>query len=303
MLKAGFTFQHRKGQMNGLLCAGIEASFLRTDSGFQLDVSPARAFICSRNHRKGRMTGEFSAGTGFIQWEYSRTSRPLRSQTVPGWRCPSPSCVTGQTPSHCHWPECPGVSTQPFSTGAVNGESRTAGGPVQPAPAQQPSSRIFTDGCHLQAVTAGDAGPGIFPVTSVLARRLPPAFFRPEQRPAAVRKIRTTCVSPCASPVRLLTLRRHPVDNIAVAAACLRVPLLHHHPRSGTYPADNGSGCPARPVTGQSWSPPCVRARPVFSAHCEASLSGMALFPYPMTCAALFSRLSRWPQILQPAGS
>ncbi|PDU98089.1 hypothetical protein DBZ47_25930 (plasmid) [Escherichia coli] len=90
----------------------------------------------------------------------------------------------------------------------------------------------------MQAVTAGDAESGNFPCHPQSLAVCHRHFFRPEQRPAAVQggnthHLRFALRIPQGQAV---TLRCHPVYHIAVMTACLRVPLLHHHPRSVHIP-------------------------------------------------------------------
>ncbi len=86
-----------------------------------------------------------------------------------------------------------------------------AGRPVQPA-RHNNRHRIFTDGCHLQAVTAETRSPGIFPVT--LSRSPSATAFFPAGTATSC------CPEKKYAPPRFtlripqgqaVTLRRHPV--------------------------------------------------------------------------------------------
>ncbi len=185
-----------------------------TDSRFQRCLT-ARVFICSETTVKDGWRASFSQ-YGF---------HPVRNTAGHHDHC-GPDVQGGIV--HCHLcdggknrrtalTECPGVSTQPFSSfSAVNVNRSQAGWPVQPVPAQQPSS-VLTDGRHLQAVTAGDAESGIFPVT---LRRSPSATGIFSGRNATSccpeKKYAPPAFRPAHPQGQAVTLRRHPVYHIAV---------------------------------------------------------------------------------------
>nr|QIQ16936.1 hypothetical protein CBLFMBDD_00145 [Escherichia coli] len=213
--------------MNSLLCRRVKPGFCRLIA-VSSNVSPARAFICSETTVKEGWRASFSAVRVSSSEEYSRTSRPLR---------PDQGGVV-----HCHLCDggknlrtvadgMPGRSTQPFSSfSAMNGESLTGreAGSARPGTTTVIASSLTDAPAGGHRRRRGVREFSLSPQSLAVCHR---HFFRPEQRPAAVQGGNTHHLRFILRiPQGQAVLRRHPVDNIAVMTACLRVPLLHHHP-------------------------------------------------------------------------
>ncbi|VCY53675.1 hypothetical protein BANRA_05430 [Escherichia coli] len=193
MLKAVY-FPAQEGGMNGLLCRRGPA-FCRLIA-VSSNVSPARAFICSETTVKDGWRASFSAVRVSSSEEPDITT--AAGQTVQGGVVHCHLCDGGKH-RRTVTDGMPGRFPQPFSSfSAVNGESATGGWPVQPA-RHNNRHRIFTDGCHLQAVTAGDAESGNFPCHPQSLAVCHRHFSGRNSDQLLSGEIRTTCVSPCAS--------------------------------------------------------------------------------------------------------
>ncbi|CNU00794.1 Uncharacterised protein [Salmonella enterica subsp. enterica serovar Bovismorbificans] len=132
--------------------------------------------------------------------EYSRTSRPLRARPF-RVALSIAICVTEAKTFALSLTECPGVSTQPFSSfSAVNGESPTGreAGSALPGTVTVITPSFTADTCSRSPPET--RSPGIFPVT---IRRSPSAtgIFsgRKSDQLLSRAEIRTICVPPCAS--------------------------------------------------------------------------------------------------------
>ncbi len=139
-LKANFYFPPQEGPDEWPVVPACECRLLVTDGGFQRCLTGTRLY-CSETTVKDGWRASFSAVRVY----------PVRNTAGHHDRCgPDRSGWV----VHCHLCDggknlrtvtdgIPGVSTQPLSSfSAVNGESAKAGRPVQPAPAQQPSSHL-----------------------------------------------------------------------------------------------------------------------------------------------------------------
>ncbi len=123
-----------------------------------------------------RWRASFSAVRGSSSEEYSRTSRPLRARPF-RVALSIAICVTEAKTVALSLTECPGISTQPFSSfSAVNGESATGrvAGSARPGTTTVIASSLTDATCRRSPPET--RSPGIFLSPSV-ARRLPPAFF------------------------------------------------------------------------------------------------------------------------------
>ncbi|SJE43148.1 Uncharacterised protein [Shigella sonnei] len=181
-------------------CAGVCSPAFCRLIAVSSDVSPARAFICSETTVKEGWRASFSAVRVSSSEEYSRTSRPLRARPF-RVALSIAICVTEANTVALSLTECPGVSTQPFSSfSAVNGESLTGreAGSARPGTTTVIASSLTDATCRRSPPET--RSPGIFPVTLSRSPSATGIFSgRNSDQLLSREEIRTTCVSPCAS--------------------------------------------------------------------------------------------------------